>query len=108
MGPEGASAPSVADVTRRLAAERSGMAFLLFSNDSQEQVVVLLDPEKSRVVLGRAPDNDIALPWDARVSRVHAELERGGPDWIVGDHGLSRNGTWVNGERVRHRRRLTN
>ena len=45
-------------------------------------------------------------PWDSEVSRLHAQLEPVGRDWIVVDDGLSRNGTFVNGERVNGRRRL--
>ena len=45
-------------------------------------------------------------PWDTEVSRLHAQLEPVGSDWIVVDDGLSRNGTYVNGERVNGRRRL--
>jgi predicted component of type VI protein secretion system len=59
-----------------------------------------------RVTVGRAPDNDVALTWDAEVSRLHATLERIGSAWTVTDDGLSRNGTYVNGERVTGRRRL--
>ena len=32
---------------------------------------------------------------------MHAELTRIGDDWVVCDEGLSHNGTFVNGERVR-------
>jgi pSer/pThr/pTyr-binding forkhead associated (FHA) protein len=49
---------------------------------------------------------DIALPWDSQVSRLHAELVRLGEDWILQDDGLSRNGSFVNGEVVRGQRRL--
>ena len=49
---------------------------------------------------------DIVLSWDGEVSRVHAALERIGPDWLIADDGLSHNGTWVNGDRVTGRRRL--
>jgi pSer/pThr/pTyr-binding forkhead associated (FHA) protein len=40
------------------------------------------------------------------VSRLHAELERIGSDWVVSDEGLSHNGTFVNNERLQGRRRL--
>ena len=48
----------------------------------------------------------VALDWDADVSRIHAELELLGHAWTVADDGLSRNGTYVNGDRIRGRRRL--
>ena len=47
------------------------------------------------------------LPGDGEISRTHAELELIGEDWTINDDGLSRNGTFVNGERISHRRRLT-
>jgi pSer/pThr/pTyr-binding forkhead associated (FHA) protein len=46
------------------------------------------------------------MPWDDEVSRLHAELVLSGEDWTLSDHGLSLNGTFVNGEPVGGRRRL--
>lgn len=40
------------------------------------------------------------------MSSVHAELRRAGATWLSSDDGLSRNGTFVNGERVMARMRL--
>ncbi|MEA2314576.1 MAG: hypothetical protein QOI03_1268, partial [Solirubrobacteraceae bacterium] len=37
---------------------------------------------------------------------LHAVLERLGEHWAITDDGLSRNGTWLNGDPVRGRRRL--
>jgi len=48
----------------------------------------------------------VCLDHDDQVSRLHAELERIGADWVIADHGLSRNGSFVNGERVLGRSRL--
>ena len=58
------------------------------------------------ITVGRADENDIALAWDAEVSRAHARLERVAGRWTVVDDGLSRNGTFVGGERIRGRRAL--
>ena len=66
----------------------------------------LLTGTATRVTVGRAPENDIALPWDAEVSRVHATVEWIGGVWTIADDGLSRNGTYLNGERIAGRRRL--
>lgn len=41
-----------------------------------------------------------------RGSRLHATLESVGGVWTITDDGLSRNGTYVNGERLTGRRRL--
>jgi pSer/pThr/pTyr-binding forkhead associated (FHA) protein len=78
--------------------------FILFSDPGGGRQFVELDTE--RVTIGRRPSCDVALPWDGEVSRLHAELVRMGEDWVVCDDGLSHNGTFVNGERVRGRRRV--
>ena len=41
------------------------------------------------------------------VSRVHATLERLGDEWTLVDDGRSRNGSYIDGERVRGRMRLS-
>lgn len=64
-----------------------------------------LHPGITRVTIGRGPGNDIALPGDADLSRLHAELECHGGGWSVVDEG-SRTGTWVNGRRITGRVRL--
>ena len=40
------------------------------------------------------------------VSRLHCELERVGGHWVLAVHGLSRNGTFLNGERMHGERAL--
>jgi pSer/pThr/pTyr-binding forkhead associated (FHA) protein len=99
-------ASTPADLKARLAAERHGGAFLLFRDEAGRQMIVPLDAASARVTIGRRPENDVALSWDAEVSRVHAQLEPVGSDWALIDDGLSRNGSYVNGERVAGRRRL--
>ena len=69
-------------------------------------MIVELSDDRPRLTIGRSPRNDVALRWDAEVSRLHAELERVGGDWLVIDDQLSHNGTYVNGERLRSRRVL--
>jgi predicted component of type VI protein secretion system len=58
------------------------------------------------LTIGRGSGCDVRLTWDEQVSRVHAALERVGSDWTLVDDGLSRNGTFLNGERLSGRRRL--
>jgi FOG: FHA domain len=58
-----------------------------------------------RLTVGRAVGNDIALPDDGQVSRVHAVFERLAGAWSVRDV-TSRNGTFVNGNRVTGEARL--
>jgi DNA-binding CsgD family transcriptional regulator len=95
-----------AEIKERLDAERRGAPFLLFHDGAGRQVIYELPPEAPTVSVGRRTDNHVPLPWDPEVSRVHAQLERVGGEWAVIDDGLSRNGTFVNGERVTGRRRL--
>ena len=66
----------------------------------------LLTGAVPRLTVGRSPENDLALTWDAEVSRLHAVLEWIGGAWTITDDGLSRNGTYVNGERLTGRRRV--
>jgi pSer/pThr/pTyr-binding forkhead associated (FHA) protein len=99
-------AASPVELRERLRAEAAAEPFLVLRDDEDRQVIVELEGERARLTIGRSEANDIALEWDARVSRTHAALERLGADWTIADDGLSRNGTWVNGERVTARRRL--
>ena len=57
--------------------------------------------------VGRSAPSDLLLDWDDQVSRLHARFERVRDSWEVIDDGLSTNGTFVNGERLSGRRRLT-
>nr|WP_221333129.1 FHA domain-containing protein [Nocardia transvalensis] len=65
-----------------------------------------LSPDDQRVTIGRSQQADLTLSWDAEVSRLHASVEYLGAHWTIVDDGLSRNGTFVNGERLVGRRRL--
>jgi hypothetical protein len=51
------------------------------------------------ITIGLAPTSDVSLPFDRTVSRVHCALELVASRWCVRDL-ASRNGTFVNGERV--------
>src|SRR5215210_3382023 len=97
---------SPAELKARLEAERRGAPFVLYRDDSGAQRIIALTDDVSRVRIGRGEDSEIPLTWDGEVSRVHAQLERIGSEWTVVDDGCSRNGSFVNGERLRGRRRL--
>ena len=94
------------DLRSRIVAERRGTPFLVYRDAGGAQLIVELVELGDRLTIGRREGNDIVLGWDIEVSRVHAGLERVGRDWLIADDGLSRNGTWVNGERVFGPRRL--
>ena len=95
-----------AELKEQLDADRGGIPFLIYRDGSDSQQIVVLDGSVPRLSVGRRGANDIALDWDAEVSRVHAEVECLGGDWAVVDDGLSVNGTFVNGVRIGGRRRL--
>jgi DNA-binding CsgD family transcriptional regulator len=102
----GPHAASPQELKQQLEADRLGMPYLLYRDDKGEQVLLELPAEWRAMTVGRGPDCDLFISWDVKVSRVHAQLERLGGDWTVEDDGLSRNGTFVNGERLAGRHRL--
>lgn len=104
--PLGPHTASPAELRERIEAERSGRPFLVLRDEGAGQRIVDLDAHGDRLSIGRAATNDVALPWDTEVSRLHAELERMGGEWTVTDDGLSTNGTFVNGRRASGRVRL--
>jgi hypothetical protein len=98
------TAVSPAELQELIHASRRGAPFLFLRDDGGAQQVIDLDGD--RLVLGRAPGSDLEIAWDPRVSGVHAYFERRGLRWVVQDDGLSRNGTFVNGDRLRGQRTL--
>jgi hypothetical protein len=97
--------PTPSDLKAVIEAERTGMPFVHWRADGDQQLR-LLGTEPQRLTVGRRPDSDIALGADTEVSRAHALLELVGGQWTVVDDGLSRNGTFVNGSRVHGRQAL--
>jgi pSer/pThr/pTyr-binding forkhead associated (FHA) protein len=97
---------SAAELAERLATERRGVPFLVYVDGSRRQRIVELGPGVGALSIGREGSSGISLPWDTEVSRAHAMLERVGDSWTLLDDGLSRNGSYVNGQRVHGRRRL--
>ena len=86
-------------------AEKDGEAFLAYRDGFGDLRLVPIE-RLQRLTIGRAPDNDVVLDGDPQVSRAHAVIERIGGGWALQDDGLSRNGSYVNGERVLRHRRL--
>jgi FHA domain/Bacterial regulatory proteins, luxR family len=95
---------SVSELKARTEAERDGRPFLLYRDGEDHQQLFFLDASQASV--GRRDTSDLVLDWDDQVSRLHAQFERVDTDWTIVDDGLSRNGTFVNGERLTGRRRL--
>jgi DNA-binding CsgD family transcriptional regulator len=97
---------SAAEVAERLEASRRGVPFLVLRDGEGRQRLVDLGERDGARAIGRQPSTDIPLAWDTEVSRVHAVLEAIGDEWVLVDDGLSRNGSFVNGERIHGRHRL--
>jgi FHA domain len=82
------------------------MPFLVFRDGEGRQQIVELTAERSPLSIGRQSASDVALAWDGEVSRAHADVECIGDVWTVVDDGRSRNGSFVNGDRLHGRRTL--
>jgi hypothetical protein len=93
------------ELAQRIDAEHRGIPFLVHLDGEGRQRIVELAGVGS-LTMGRSPSSDVALAWDHEVSRLHAVLTREGGEWTIADDGLSRNGSFVNGRRLRGRHRL--
>ena len=98
------SAASATELQALLRATREGIPFMFLRDGEGALRIVALDGE--RMVIGRAPGSEVEIAWDLRVSGVHAHLEHHGRQWLIEDDGLSRNGTFVTGDRLRGQRAL--
>lgn len=99
--------PSPRELKAQIDAERTGQPFVFWRDAAGSQQIMMLSADRPRVTIGRREQSDIALTWDQEVSRAHALLEPVGEEWTLIDDGLSRNGSFVNGSRIRGRHRLT-
>ena len=97
---------SPVELQEQLVAQRRGIPFLVYRDDAGSQRIVELGHDHDQVTIGRSPAAGISLAGDQDASRAHAELHRVDDVWTLVDDGLSRNGTFVNGDRIRGRRRL--
>ncbi len=104
MQTAGPKATTPVELKAQIEAERAGAAFLVHRDaDGAQRIVTLAD---HALWVGRRDSVGLALSWDDQVSGVHAEIEPTGGEWTLVDDGLSRNGSYVNGDRVTGRRRL--
>jgi DNA-binding CsgD family transcriptional regulator len=103
--PPGLRSVSPRELAQRLDAERRGIPLLVHLDGEGRQRIVELG-ERASLSIGRSPSSDVPLGWDHEVSRLHAVLAREGGEWTIADDGLSRNGSFVNGRRLRGRHRL--
>jgi len=102
-GPHAFTAP---ELKAQIEAERAGSPFLVYRDEAGEQRLVGLEAGAAELWVGRSPSADVRLSWDEEVSALHAQLEIVREECTLVDEGLSRNGSYVNGERVSGRHHL--
>ncbi len=98
-----ASAP---ELKAQIEAERAGRPFLVFRDGEGEQAIVAIGEGATELWVGRSESADVRLGWDEEVSTLHAQIEVVRDECTLLDDGLSRNGSYVNEERVHGRRHL--
>lgn len=64
----------------------------------------IFELDKTPIMLGRHPDDDVLLPYDTRTSRHHAQITREGDSYFIEDTGPegkgSTNGTYLNDKKL--------
>jgi pSer/pThr/pTyr-binding forkhead associated (FHA) protein len=96
---------SASDLKAQIEAEREGRPFLVFRDGGGEQAILPIEAN-AELWVGRSPSADVRLEWDEEVSALHAQIEVVRDECTLVDDGLSRNGSFVNEERVHGRRHL--
>ncbi len=102
-GTRTASAP---ERMAQIEAERARLPFLVFRDGDDKQVILRVEPGADELWVGRGESADVRLHWDEEVSSLHAQVEVVRDECTLVDDGLSRNGSFVNEERVHGRRHL--
>lgn len=97
---------SAPELKAQIEAERAGDPFLVHRDGDGEQAIVTIAPGTTALWVGRGDSADLRLGWDEEVSGLHAQIEVVRGECTLVDDGLSRNGSFVNEERVQGRRRL--
>lgn len=104
--PEGPRAATAAELKEQIEAEREGRPFLVFRDAAGGQRILAVEEGRGELWVGRSEAADVRLDWDEEVSALHAQIEVVREECTLLDDGLSRNGSFVNGERVQGRRHL--
>lgn len=97
---------SAAELKAQIEAERGGRPFLVLRDGEGEQRIVLIEEGATELWIGRGEAAGLRIDWDEEVSALHAQIEVVAGECTLLDDGLSRNGSFVGGERVHGRRRL--
>lgn len=96
---------TAAELKAQIEAEREGRPFLVFRDGAGEQAILPIEAN-AELWVGRSGSADVRLEWDEEVSALHAQIEVVRDECTLVDDGLSRNGSFVNEERVHGRRHL--
>ena len=101
--PRQTSAP---ELKAQIEAERGGRPFLVLRDGEDRQRILVVEEGTTALWVGRGESADLRLDWDEEVSALHAQIEVVRDVCTLLDDGLSRNGSFVNEERIDGRRRL--
>jgi pSer/pThr/pTyr-binding forkhead associated (FHA) protein len=96
---------SAPELKAQIEAERAGRPFLVYRDGGGEQVILPIEAN-AELWVGRGGSADVRLEWDEEVSALHAQIEVVRDECTLVDDGLSRNGSFVDEERVHGRRHL--
>lgn len=97
---------SAPELKAQIEAEREGRPFLVFRDGDDAQRIVAVPEGATELWVGRGGSADLRLDWDEEVSALHAQIEVVRDECTLLDDGLSRNGSFVNEERVHGRHHL--
>jgi hypothetical protein len=97
--------PTASELKAQIEAERTGSAFIVYRERDGGQEILLVAADRELWV-GRGEAAALQLEWDEEVSSLHAQIVAIGDECALIDDGLSRNGSFVNEEKVVGRRRL--
>ena len=103
---QGPKAVTAGELKAQIETERLGRPFVVYRDESGEQQIAAIAADAASLWIGRSPSADVHLEWDTEVSSLHAQVEVVRDECTLVDEGLSRNGSFVNGERVSGRRHL--
>jgi FHA domain len=99
------SLPTAPELKAQIGAERMGSPFIVLRDGEGGQAILPI-PAGAEFWVGRSEAADLHLEWDEEVSSLHAQIVTIRDECALIDDGLSRNGSFVNEERVVGRRRL--
>ena len=107
MQTAGPKATTAVELKAQLEAERAGAPFLVYRDGDGDAAHRHARRRRAPLWIGRrAVGRRSAWRGTRRSPACTPQLEPGGGEWTLVDDGLSRNGSFVNGERVTGRRRL--